>query len=216
MSSSIENTIPKCINLDIIILLDESGSMEEMGNEPIQALNEFCSNQKCNTSSKSTISITLFNNKINNIIDNIPLVSFKGIQSYKPFGMTALNDAICLTIKNKLDYNKTNTNVNTNNVIILIITDGLENASTKYNTIYRNKLIKMVKDKYKWEIIYLGANHDVVAECKEMNIKPNNCGIFQCNTPGTLLSLFRSASNSITNFYSNKDEEIDINVNTNI
>jgi hypothetical protein len=63
---------------DIIFLLDESGSMDTMGKEPVQAVNKFIEDQKSILGDDgATFSLWKFNSTVTKLIDDIPLKDVK-------------------------------------------------------------------------------------------------------------------------------------------
>lgn len=52
----------------------------------------------------------------------------------------------------------------------IITTDGLENASKRYNYDRVGKMIKRQKEKYGWEFLFSGANIDAAAEVRRIGI----------------------------------------------
>lgn len=137
----------------IIFVMDKSGSMISMGNEPIDGLNNFYEEQKKIVEFNSTL--ILFNEKVSFIHMNKPSKELENITSkdYIPSGMTALYDAIGKGI----DYQRS---IKTDNVIFVILTDGLENSSQEYTKETIKILIEKMETEYKWKFMYLGANQD--------------------------------------------------------
>ncbi len=142
---------------DIIFILDASGSMSQMGREPVDCLNDFIQDQKTNDG--STFTLVTFNDTMKTIIDGKPLSSdFVFLYDlYKPRGMTALYDALGKVITTKLESNRNQ------NVILVILTDGAENASKEYTKSHIKRMTDVAKSKHNWQIVYLGANHNASA-----------------------------------------------------
>ena len=182
--------------IDIITILDASGSMEYMGKEPIESINVFIDTQKETATGKETFSLITFSTTFKNIIDNENLLSMKPIEQtiYKPEGFTALNDAICSTIKKTLESPKPD------NKILLVITDGEENASKHYKKTDVKKYISLVEEKHNWKVVFLGANMDAMEEGTDLNISQTRCCQFDQQTPGNLLEVCRSISNSANKY----------------
>ena len=120
--------------IDIIALLDESGSMSSMAHEPEEAINNFIQDQK-KANEDGTFSLWTFNNKVTKIMDDESLKDIKPYKNFRPGGMTALYDAIGNAITLKL------TKKNKNNVVCLIVTDGHENSSREFNSAQIKKMI---------------------------------------------------------------------------
>jgi len=55
-------------------------------------------------------------------------------------------------------------------VIIVIITDGLENASREWSRDGVRELVRQQRERYAWEFVFLGANFDAVAEAGRLGI----------------------------------------------
>lgn len=79
-------------------------------------------------------------------------------ETYKPRGSTALLDAIGQAIKSA-----------TGTPSVVILTDGHENASTKFTRAHIHDLIEQ-KTKDGWTFAYLGANQDAFAEAGSIGI----------------------------------------------
>ena len=154
--------------VNVRIVLDRSGSMGSAVKETIDSINTFISeqqNEKVNGS--STIS-TFDSGSIEIPVRNIEIKNM-GKLNYdflNPRGATPLLDAIGLAINEhgnqqiEEDEKKS----------LVIVTDGLENASTEYT----NKAIKqLIEDKTNegWLIIYLGADHDAFTQSRNIGIE---------------------------------------------
>jgi hypothetical protein len=140
----------------IVFVMDASGSMETMGDEPIQGLNNFYIKQK--ESGAFTSTLVFFNENVTfhhkNVTGNdVPHLTNK---DYNRGGMTALYDAIGKSI----EYQKS---IKTENVIFVILTDGLENASREYSKETISKMTKKMEKEHNWLFMYLGANQDSFA-----------------------------------------------------
>ena len=182
--------------LDVLIILDASGSMECMGEEPIQSINSFIEKQKETSIGTETFTLINFSDTITTLIDNKNLLSMEPIEQsiYKCNGFTSLNDAICLTIKNALESEKPN------NKILVIITDGQENSSKIYTSTDVKKDINKVEQEHDWKVIFLGANINVLEEATNLNINASRCCEFNQNQYGNLLQLCRNASDSVNTY----------------
>ena len=103
--------------------------------------------------------------------------------------MTALNDAICCTIHNKLKTERKN------GIIMIVITDGEDNASQKYT----NSDVKdYIEKEYNWNVIFCGANIDAITEGSSRGVNPNMCFEFNKKTKGNLLNLCRNVSECVS------------------
>lgn len=179
---------------DITILVDRSGSMADIKNDMEGGLQQFLKEQ-CETQGDLTVSLFTFDNYLEcNFIekkkDNIDFSNIKII----PRGWTALLDSlktvidsvgIRLSEKKEIDR--------PDNVIFLIVTDGLENASTKTTRYQIAEMIKHQQEKYNWKFIFLGANQDAVTIGSQSNISPDLSMTFNSSSLG-INNLFQTTS----------------------
>ena len=180
---------------DIIIILDESGSMNDMGDEPSQSVNNFVEEQQKSVETEgSTLSLWTFNSTVQQILDDVPLGKVKKFTKYSPSGMTALNDALGEAIINKLSKSKNQ------NVICMVITDGRENASQIHSRSTVRKMIAKCEKESNWKFIFIGANQDVFLEGEELGIARKRCALYNSGTPGALAQLSKNVSASVTQY----------------
>jgi hypothetical protein len=147
-------------HIDIELVVDESGSMEDRRQIVVNGINEFIQQQKADLCEGTTCSVSLFffNHCIRNIFENKLLENVQKItlEDYKPSGCTALNDAFGARLSRiqelpvNLDKKR----------ILLVITDGEENSSKHFTTEKLRLLINQTKEKV--EIVYMGSNQDAI------------------------------------------------------
>ena len=141
---------------DITVILDRSGSMSQIKYSTIESYNTFLKDQKSD-GLKTNISLAQFDDEYEMVYEgeDIQSVNYLNSKTYIPRGMTALLDAIGTSIKRTKKRLKLNENeVSTNNVLIVIITDGMENASVKYTRQKIFKKIRKLEDKGRLEIYF--------------------------------------------------------------
>jgi hypothetical protein len=147
--------------MDRVFLLDVSGSMETCWDDTIGGFNSFLADQKA---LGGTLTLVQFDHEYNKTCDRVDIKSVAPLtrDTYKPRGSTALLDAIGATIKEW-----------TSNTCpsVVILTDGLENASHTYTKVHIKDLIEQ-KTKEGWTFAYLGANQDAFAEAGGIGIAP--------------------------------------------
>jgi len=161
----LHNNDNKTVSLDglykIVIVLDESGSMQPIRSQIIRSINDLITEQKQIEERPATFTLVKFNNNVNRVMTNKLLKNVHNLDSldYTPNGSTALYDAIGDTIqwfRNEKD------------VLMVIVTDGQENASTKYTKHQINKLIDEKKLNNNWSYVYLSS--DLSTEIQGNNI----------------------------------------------
>lgn len=148
----------------IVMILDESGSMNCIRSQMIKAINDLILEQKTVKDRPCKFTLVKFNDTISPVIKNHDLqeVSPLNISDYTPNNMTALNDAIGHTI-NWFNYET--------NVLLVIITDGQENSSRDYK---HNDITKMLDEKQKhrnWSYVYLCNDLTTSAQGDNLGLK---------------------------------------------
>jgi Mg-chelatase subunit ChlD len=183
---------------DIIVVLDESGSMSSMGPEPVQAMNAFITEQQQNAGD-SKLSLYTFNTVVRQIYNEVNLADVKGYNDYSPDGMTALYDCIGKAISNKVATR------NHNNTVLVIITDGLDNSSKEFTAESIKKRIKHMEDVHNWQVIFLAANQDAFAAGGNLNVKGGKCANYTM-AMGQLNNIVRQTSAAVS-AYRNLSQE---------
>lgn len=156
----------------IIYIIDRSGSMEGLRSDVIGGFNGFIEEQKEHPGEASMV-LVQFNHDYGpmKIWNNIQDVIVLNNGSYRPNGTTALLDAIGRTIDDQGKYLSGISEQNRpDKVIVLIMTDGLENASRDYSKMRIKEMIDHQRGKYNWEFIFLGANQDSFIEAHSLGI----------------------------------------------
>jgi len=184
---------------DITIILDRSGSMQSIKEATITAFNYFIKEQK-KDGLPTNLSFIQFDDQYekNYTEKDIHLAKELNAQTFEPRGMTALLDAIGTTIKSTKKRIK-NSEQTSDKVIIAIITDGYENASTKYT---REKIFKMIRkqeEKNNWKFIFLAANQDAIEEGAKFGIHHDRAMTYHADDKG-ISNAFISFSNKLSNF----------------
>ena len=176
--------------MDIVFILDRSGSMSGIESDTIGGYNSYINNQK----DKNVLVTTVLFDDQYEMINNRKHISEVNKLTNKEYyvrGSTALLDAIGNTIKfMDKSINK--------KVIFIITTDGYENASREYN---KEQIKELIKGHSKWEFIYVGANIDSYEEARKLGIKDQNISNYKKDKIG-VSKLFESievASNMMYN-----------------
>jgi uncharacterized protein YegL len=170
---------------EIAIVLDRSGSMADMAKEAI-GFNGFLDSQQ-KLPGNARLTLVLFDHEYIVAFDGRPIkeVSQLDEHTYVPRGTTALLDAIGRTINTigeRLD--QTLEPERPGKVLIVILTDGLENASQEFKRNQVYSMIKHQRDKYAWEFIFLGANQDAIQAGSAIGIPASNAATFVAEPGG--------------------------------
>lgn len=174
--------------MDIVFLLDRSGSMAGIETDTIGGFNSYINNNKNNNVKVTTI---LFDDKyeVFNKRVNIKEVSEMTNKDYFVRGSTALLDALGKTIE-YMDECKAK------KVMFIITTDGLENSSRKYT---KDQIKEMILGHKDWEFVYIGADIDSYSEGTSIGINTRNISNYKKDKKG-VSNLFESVS-KVSNMY---------------
>ena len=130
-------------DVELVFILDRSGSMGGLESDTIGGYNSMLSKQKNQKKGKVYVTTVLFDDEYELLHNQVSIEEMKPIteKEYYVRGSTALLDAIGKTIMQvKANQDKKE---NKDKVLFVIITDGLENASKEY----RKDLIKKMIEK---------------------------------------------------------------------
>ena len=158
--------------LDVIFVLDKSGSMSNACESTITSFNEYLEREK-NNNYETYITTVLFSDTYHFLHKRKIISDVKNLtrEDYVPSGCTALYDSIGASI-NFID------SYDTDKVMLVIITDGYENHSKEFD----KKSIKRLIDKHsKYEFLYIGADIDSYACGSDIGISRKNIANFKKN-----------------------------------
>ncbi len=147
--------------LRMIFVIDESGSMHGTELDVIGGINTYIAQQQSEEAGKVDVSLYKFNDTVTRVFRNRPInkVQAVGSSDYCPNGFTALNDAVGQAIhETDADIAEINESDRPDVVMMIIVTDGKENASTKFSHGALKTLIASHEKLMNWKFIYLGAN----------------------------------------------------------
>lgn len=170
--------------IELVFILDRSGSMSGLESDTIGGYNAMLEKQK-KEPGEAIITTVLFDDKYELLHDRINLKGIKSITDKEYFvrGSTALLDAVGRTI-NKIG----NAQKHTAHVMFVITTDGMENASREFSFEKVRQMIEHQKSKYGWEFIFLGANIDAIATAERFGISKERATNYNADSEGTLLN----------------------------
>ena len=175
---------------EIVFILDRSGSMSGLEADTIGGFNSMIEKQK-NAEGEALISTVLFDNTSEVIHDRVSVQSIKPMtrDDYTVRGCTALLDAIGGAIHHIGNVHKYARNEDVpEHTLFVITTDGMENASRRYDSEKVKKMIERQKEKYGWEFLFLGANIDAVETARHFGISEDRAVNYHSDSEGTLLN----------------------------
>ena len=175
---------------EIVFILDRSGSMSGLEADTVGGFNSMIEKQK-RENGEALISTVLFDNMSEVIHDRIPVQRVEPMtdKDYSVHGCTALLDAIGGAIHHIGNVHKYARNEDVpEHTLFVITTDGMENASRRYDSETVKKMIERQKEKYGWEFLFLGANIDAVETASQFGIGADRAVNYQCDSEGTVLN----------------------------
>ena len=175
--------------MDIVFLLDRSGSMMGTEEDTIGGYNSYIDIQKNNNVLVTTI---LFDDKYEMLYNRKNIKEIKPLNNKKYYvrGCTALLDAIgkAITYMDKEKAKK---------VLFIITTDGLENASKEYT---KNQIKEMIEGHINYEFMYIGANIDSYSEGSSIGISRKNIANYKKDKKG-ISKLFSALGKLSESYY---------------
>lgn len=176
--------------------IDRSGSMCSMNPAEIcGSLNTVIKDQIA-TGKEILVWFSTFDDKYKMVHQNI---NAKNVTITKdqiePRGLTALYDAMKNTITSVGEDLAAMTD-RPGKVIMVILTDGEENASKNTNRSEVMDMVKEQQEKYSWEFMFLGANQDAIGNGAALGIGQNASCNFDYSEQGCE-NVLRTASSAI-------------------
>lgn len=157
--------------LHICFVLDESGSMYNSVNDVIGGFQRLIDEQKGEKNGECIISLYRFSGIVKKDYIGKPVNEIPRL-TYSPGGCTAMNDGIGTAID---DIGKWLSDMDESERpsknIIVIMTDGQENASKEYDFDIVKEKIKHQEEKYSWTFVYMGTNLQDLKDANRLGIK---------------------------------------------
>lgn len=197
---------------EIVCILDRSTSIRTSGliEKTIEGFNSFLADQK-KQPGKAVLTLCLFDGgmgygntgkpgetyEIVHAGIDIHTVPELNKDTFVPKGMTAMYDAIGITIDNVAKRMKDAAD-KPDKVVFLIMTDGEENSSKEYNQKTVFEAIQKHKTDDKWAFIFIGANIDTMQAGSGMGVSTGNT-LGYTGTSRGVATAFTNMSMSVSN-----------------
>ena len=193
------NTNTKAVNVtELVFILDSSGSMAPLRADTIGGFNTMLGKQR-DTEGEAYVSTIMFADNSNVVHDRVPLGKVADLteRDYEPMGCTALYDAVGDAVNHISNIHKYSRKEDVpDKTLFVITTDGMENASKRYNAKKVKKLIES-KQEAGWEFIFLGANIDAAAAAADIGIAEERAVNYKPTKGGTA-KLFRAVGAAVS------------------
>lgn len=183
---------------ELIFLLDRSGSMQGLEEDTMGGFNSMLKQQK-QQQGNCRVTTVLFDDRYELLHDRLPLDVVRPLtgKQYHVRGTTALLDAMGRTITRFGELHKhLNKGDRAQKVVVVIITDGMENASRAYGYEQVKRLVSRQRDRFGWEFIFLGANIDAIGTADSMGIHAERAANYHADEMGLPL-VYEAVSRTI-------------------
>ncbi|MBR1457069.1 MAG: VWA domain-containing protein [Oscillospiraceae bacterium] len=172
---------------ELVFILDRSGSMHGLESDTIGGFNSLIEKQK-EVDGKCYVTTVLFADRSETVHDRAELAGIRPMtgRDYVVGGCTALLDALGDTIRHIAKIHKYARPEDVpEHTTFVIMTDGMENASRRYDSDAVKRLIEHEKEKYGWEFLYLAANIDAVETAARVGIRADRAVNYNADSRGT-------------------------------
>jgi hypothetical protein len=184
----------------IYILLDKSGSMLQLN--PENTSKQVTGLVREQTGGKVSVTAATFSDKYEVIKTNVNGREFELTPNdIRPDGPTALQESLCRLIDDAGTELNSMTIERPGKVVVIVLTDGEENASRgdysgEPGRIKLAEKIKLQQEVYNWIFYFLGTNIDAIKVGKSYGIDQRTC-INYNNSQNGCTNVMRSASHAL-------------------
>ena len=171
---------------EMVFILDRSGSMYGAETDVVGGFNSMLEKQK-QEEGRAYVTTVLFSDSQHRLHDRLDISKLPpmDIRDFSTGGCTALLDAVGDSIRHIAHIHKyARAEDVPEKTVVIIATDGMENASRRFDREKVKKLIEHEKEKYGWEFIFLGANIDAVESAGSIGIAPERAVNFNPDDEG--------------------------------
>lgn len=170
----------------VAFVLDRSGSMASCVDATIEGFNGQLDTILDNPTEggETKVSLWTFDTAVREVFVAEPMDRIKKLdrQSYRPGGGTAMYDAVgdATIALEKLDRPGEDIAF-----LIIVVSDGYENSSQRFNAAMIANQVKRLEDTERWTFVYLGANQDLTVVAETLNLSAGNMVAYEATAEGT-------------------------------
>lgn len=163
---------------DITVLLDRTGSMENMVTEVIGGYNSFVKDQRTGQG-KAVITLIQFDsmNQHEVVYEAVDVKKAKLLDktTYVPRAATPLRDALGSAIVSTGERLESMPEAaRPSKVVFVVFTDGLENCSKEYTQQQIKDMVDHQTNVYNWQFVFMGAKIDAFAQGADLSFAAMN------------------------------------------
>jgi len=195
----------------IAVILDRTGSMESIRDDTIGGFNAFLNEQKSEAGS-ATLTLVQFDSQdpyeVVHRFEEIEKVPDLTRETFVPRATTPLLDAIGRGINDlEQGLSEMEEDARPKRVVMVIITDGQENASKEFKKDQIQKMIKEKQEKLDWQFVFLSADLEAIQDAVNTGIRPQSAMAFSKDAQGTAAA-WSSASARISEYRSDRSKDV--------
>jgi Mg-chelatase subunit ChlD len=170
--------------VEIVMVVDRSGSMMDCCADAEGGINAFITEQKA-VEGDANFTLVQFDTEYEFVHVGTPI---KKVPQYvlRPRGYTALLDAVGRAISETGErLAKMDESERPATVIVVIVTDGEENSSKEFTLEKVREMITHQRENYSWHFNFLGADDTAFAQASQMGISAQCAAVYNTAAAGT-------------------------------
>jgi uncharacterized protein YegL len=163
---------------DITLVIDRSGSMTQIREDAEGGVNSFISEQTAQPGS-ANLTLVQFDTEYEFLHKGTPIKDVPDFVLH-PRGTTALLDAVGRAINETGERLSRLPELQRPGLVVFVVmTDGLENASSEFTKSQIKEMVEHQQEKYNWQFTFLGADQDAFAEAASMGMDRGGTANYQ-------------------------------------
>lgn len=170
----------------IALVVDRSGSMRSVQTEALTGINEQIETIKKNAKKggKTFVTCVQFNDSVDVLFDKKPSKELKKLteNDYIPGGLTAMYDGVHKAITSLKEVTSSSDDIG---YLVVVISDGMENASREVTAPMLAKEIKELEATGKWTFTYMLSNQDLKVVTDKLGVSAGNIAAYSSTNIGT-------------------------------
>jgi hypothetical protein len=191
-------------SIHVAMVLDRSGSMSYIRDDIIGSFNEQLEEIRKNAEGIPTkVSLITFADNVDEpkfFDEEVDCIKPLSSDNYRPGGATAMYDAIGETLE--LLINVEDADDEGTRFLVIVLSDGQENNSSKFSRKAISKIVKQLKEDGKWTLTYVGANQDLEEVAEALSLTRSNMMAFAATGEGVQASSMQMKK-GIGSYYEN-------------
>jgi uncharacterized protein YegL len=188
----------KVLTTHVLFVLDESGSMQSTATDVRGGFNTYVEQLKGDGNTYSLTAIK-FGTKVRPLFTNLPLeqVPLLTPENYLPLDSTALYDAIGYALDEaEKAWGMKDKPYGEDKFILIIMTDGFENASKQYSKEAITARLKRREEAGNWTLVYMGADQDAWAVAQGLGFVQGNVLSYASNATNTAFASLATSTST--------------------